>query len=70
MTDEVAPGLYVHYRGGLYWVSGVVTHAETHERLVVYQAAAGEFYARPVASFTESAGGVPRFRKATEAGTV
>ena len=34
---ETPPGLYRHYKGGDYEVSGVVRHSETLEPLVLYR---------------------------------
>ncbi len=36
MDDELKPGLYRHYRGGLYTVIGLVTHHETRLPMVLY----------------------------------
>lgn len=60
-------GIYRHYKGAEYWVERVVTHSETEEKLVIYQALYGAFgwWARPLSMFTESVeiGGesIPRF---------
>ncbi|MCB5161457.1 DUF1653 domain-containing protein [Marinomonas algarum] len=61
-------GVYQHYKGAQYWVERVVTHSETEEALVIYQALYGEFgwWARPLSMFRESVvvNGVtvPRFK--------
>ena len=61
------PGLYRHYKGNDYRVTGLARHSETLEPLVVYQALYGErgLWVRPAAMFAETvaAGGkrVPRF---------
>lgn len=49
-------GVYRHYKGAEYWVERVVTHSETEEALVVYQALYGTFgwWARPLSMFEES----------------
>ena len=63
----VPPGLYRHYKGGLYEVVGTAHHSETLEPLVVYRALYGAhgLWVRPAAMFTETVviGGVrqPRF---------
>ncbi|MEL0613823.1 MAG: DUF1653 domain-containing protein [Marinomonas sp.] len=60
-------GVYRHYKGAKYWVERVVTHSETEEKLVIYQALYGEFgwWARPLSMFSEQVeiGGesIPRF---------
>ena len=50
----VPPGLYRHYKGGLYEVVGTARHSETMEPLVVYRALYGEhgLWVRPAAMFT------------------
>lgn len=47
-------GLYNHHKGGMYVVSGVATHSESGELLVIHQALQGDFRltARPLAHFT------------------
>ena len=34
--SEIIPGLYRHYKGGLYQVFGTVTHSESEAVLVLY----------------------------------
>jgi len=48
-------GLYRHYKGGEYRVTGVARHSETEELLVVYQPQYGErdWWVRPLSMFTE-----------------
>ncbi len=64
---SVPPGLYRHYKGGLYEVVGTARHSETLEPLVVYRALYGAhgLWVRPAAMFTETVviGGArqPRF---------
>ncbi len=50
------PGLYRHYKGNEYRVTGLARHSETLEPLVVYQALYGErgLWVRPAAMFVES----------------
>ncbi|OUR60880.1 hypothetical protein A9Q73_11715 [Bermanella sp. 47_1433_sub80_T6] len=52
----VKAGIYKHYKGALYKVMHVVSHSETQERLVCYQALYGEYgyWVRPLAMFKES----------------
>jgi len=61
--DAPAPGLYRHYKGGLYEVIGTAMHSETQERLVVYRPQYGEraLWVRPLSMFMESVAidGVP-----------
>lgn len=46
-------GIYRHYKGNLYEVSGVATHSETEEKLVVYRPLYGErgLWVRPLEMF-------------------
>ncbi|MFG6668486.1 DUF1653 domain-containing protein [Halomonas sp. HNIBRBA4712] len=55
MTPPV-PGIYRHYKGALYEVTGTAHHSETEEPLVVYRALYGEYglWVRPLAMFSES----------------
>lgn len=52
---ETRPGLYRHYKGGLYRVLGTVRHSETLEPLTLYQALYGArgLWVRPAAMFQE-----------------
>lgn|SRR5690554_742999 len=60
-------GVYRHYKGGLYVVSGVARHSETEEWLVVYQPQYGDrgLWVRPLDMFTGEVvvegNSVPRF---------
>lgn len=56
----IIPGLYQHYKGGLYEVLGTGRHSESLEELVFYRALNdskefGEkaFWGRPIAMFEE-----------------
>lgn len=50
------PGIYRHYKGGMYEVVGSARHSETEEPLVVYRALYGEYglWVRPLAMFNET----------------
>lgn len=51
----VSPGIYQHYKGGLYRVIGVAHHSESRDQLVLYQSLAdNQLWARPLRMFTES----------------
>lgn len=54
---SVEPGIYQHFKGDVYFVSGVVEHSETHEQLVVYfpldRFPGWKVWARPLAMFEE-----------------
>lgn len=64
---EIRPGLYRHYKGPYYRVTGVATHSESEERLVTYQALYGDkgMWVRPLGMFSEKVvvdgNEVPRF---------
>ncbi len=50
----IKPGLYKHFKGGIYEVLGVAKHSETLEDLVVYRHLDnGELWVRPTAMFDE-----------------
>ena len=52
---DILPGLYRHFKGGLYRVEGVARHSETLEEMVVYRALYGErgIWVRPAAMWDE-----------------
>ncbi|AFV76843.1 Protein of unknown function (DUF1653) [Thermus oshimai JL-2] len=62
------PGVYRHYKGGLYRVLFLARHSETEEEMVVYQALYGEkgYWVRPLALFLApvwvEGRAVPRFQ--------
>lgn len=53
---ETPPGLYRHYKGGLYEVMDTARHSETLEPMTVYRALYGDhgLWVRPAAMFSES----------------
>lgn len=60
--EHPRPGLYRHYKGGLYTVLCVGRHSETEEWLVTYRSEAlGNYWVRPLAMWQQSVEGVPRF---------
>ena len=67
------PGLYRHYKGGLYEVIDTARNSETLEPMTVYRALYGEhgLWVRPAVMFAETVliDGVvrPRFEKVSEA---
>lgn len=50
------PGRYRHFKGGEYTVSGIATHSESGEQLVVYTPLYGEggLWVRPLSMFLET----------------
>ncbi|MFW7269176.1 DUF1653 domain-containing protein [Gluconacetobacter sp. Hr-1-5] len=61
-TERTRPGLYRHYKGGLYTLICVGRHSETEEWLVTYRSEArGDYWVRPLAMWVEDVEGVPRF---------
>lgn len=69
----IEPGPYRHFKGGHYEVLGTARHSETEEELVVYRAADGSMWVRPLAMFTETVQHegrtVPRFAPIEERGS-
>ena len=63
---DILPGLYRHFKGGLYRVEGVARHSETLEEMVVYRALYGEggLWVRPASMWNETVihEGIPRPR--------
>lgn len=53
--QEPRPGIYKHYKGGLYEVFGIAIHSETEEELVVYRSMYGTYRlnVRPRTMFLE-----------------
>lgn len=53
---DILPGLYRHFKGGLYRVEGVAHHSETLEEMVVYRALYGEggLWVRPASMWNET----------------
>ena len=53
---DILPGLYRHFKGGLYRVEGVARHSETLEEMVVYRALYGEggLWVRPAVMWNET----------------
>ena len=53
---DILPGLYRHFKGGLYRVEGVACHSETLEEMVVYRALYGEggLWVRPASMWNET----------------
>ena len=56
MKTTIKPGIYRHFKGGLYEVVGMAKHNETEEELVVYRALYGDYglWVRPAAMFAET----------------
>jgi hypothetical protein len=57
----IEPGIYRHYKGGLYEVIGEGTHSETLEKLVIYKSLydkpdypVGSIWVRPLGMFVET----------------
>lgn len=54
-VEDVAPGIYQHFKGRQYEVLGTGVHTETSEKYVVYRALYGKYqlYIRPLSMFAE-----------------
>ena len=52
---DIRPGIYRHFKGGMYQVVGVATNSETGEYMVVYRALYGEkgLWVRPASMWNE-----------------
>ena len=52
---QTAPGLYRHYKGGMYAVLATTRHSESLEPMTLYRALYGEqgLWVRPAAMFEE-----------------
>jgi hypothetical protein len=63
----IRPGVYRHYKGQDYLVTGLAHHSETREPLVVYRCLYGDYslWVRPEAMFKETVivdgNTIPRF---------
>lgn len=70
----IKPGIYKHYKGGMYKVICVSKHSETLEDLVVYEALydnqTSKFWARPISMFSDTVEvdgvSIPRFEFISE----
>lgn len=52
--SQITPGIYRHFKGGMYRVLGMARHSETLGELVVYQSLAdGAFWVRPANMWDE-----------------
>ena len=53
--EELKPGIYRHFKGNLYELSGIAKHSETLEPMVVYRALYGEggLWVRPAHMWSE-----------------
>ncbi len=50
----VTPGIYRHYKGGMYQVLAIATHSESLEPMVVYQSMTdGKHWVRPLAMWND-----------------
>ncbi|MCI2007164.1 MAG: DUF1653 domain-containing protein [Acetobacter peroxydans] len=62
MPPHPQPGLYRHYKGGLYTVLCTGRHSETEEWLVTYRSEArGDYWVRPLAMWMQTVNSQPRF---------
>jgi hypothetical protein len=72
VIETIEMGVYRHFKGGDYLVTGVAVHSETGELLVIYRPLYGDYQltARPLKMFTETVerdgDSVPRFHLVRE----
>lgn len=52
-TEYLKPGIYRHFKGGVYFIEGVASHTETGEQFVTYYNSDGQRFVRPITMFTE-----------------
>lgn len=63
---DVQPGLYLHYKGGIYSVLFTARHSETLERMVCYKSEIyGTHWSRPISEWHKPIDGTdrPRFKE-------
>ncbi len=54
IMTALTPGIYRHYKGGMYQVIAVATHSETLEPMVVYQSMKdGGYWVRPLSMWND-----------------
>jgi len=65
MQINIIPGVWQHFKGGLYDVLGTAKHSETEEEFVVYQKKGeSNLWIRPIEMFAEIIPEIgPRFRR-------
>ncbi len=71
IQSKIEPGLYRHYKGGIYEVIATALHSETLEETVVYRSPeTGMYWVRPASMWNETVthngDTVTRFTKLTE----
>jgi len=55
VNDAVKPGVYRHFKGGIYRVLYTAKNSETLEDMIVYQSCRdGSFWVRPLAMWNEN----------------
>ena len=53
--EKIKPGVYRHFKGGIYEVVGVGRHSESLEDMVIYRnRESGEFWVRPASMWNET----------------
>lgn len=54
--QNITPGKYRHFKGGMYELIGIARHSETMEEMVVYRALYGErgLWVRPARMWLET----------------
>ena len=55
MNCKIKPGIYRHFKGGVYEVIDIAIHSETLEEMVLYRCQKdGRYWVRPAAMWNET----------------
>ncbi len=55
MNSKIKPGIYQHFKGGIYEVIDIAIHSETLEEMVLYRCQKdGRYWVRPAEMWNET----------------